>query len=214
LTNFDPYYLSDENSKASVWGEVYENFRYRVSSDLKGEISKKLSAKKKRTFGENFLKTVCEGTTVNIYDMLGSELKTFKALPADQRTNLARFANQVNEIAISKLGGRRGAGLKLSAEGKTAKSLCLNLLNKSTGSSVKKLMDASRVRDLGIEEHQFEDWSEKLIKSMSGSSSEDVLAAVSKISKLDRQILNHRSRPRSGSGLKFRSRLQTNSGHV
>ena len=93
--------------------------------------------------------------------MIGSELETFKTIPEPQQVRIAKFANEVGDINNEAFNNSKKLKFPVTAESAAAKKLCLSLLNKSVESSVAKLKQAKRFRDLDLASHEFVDWSAK-----------------------------------------------------
>ena len=204
LNDFDPYLISEEGEPDSVWGSVLDSLKYNYS--FKEPVVKQLSKKKDLTFGEKLLLAYSDGKPANIYQMLGSKLEVFSALPEEQQSRLARFASEVNTINIDRFGSRKVMKLPSSKESKAAKQKCLRLLNTSVKSEVVKLMEAKRFKDIGVDAYEFEDWCDNVLASMSLAEPQEILAAVTKISKLtaaNREVAERTS----GQEMPFKSRL-------
>ena len=184
ISNFDPYYPAGEDAKTSAWGDVLRRMRYRSRRKTKAALAKRLSKKADLTFGEQLLVRFAKGKPANVYQMLGADLDTFSALPAKQQIRMAKFAGEVNDIVISELGLKRALRLASSEDSKTAKEMCLRLTSDSIKSEVSKLMKARRFQDLGVSAYEFDDWCENVLTSMNVKKSQELLAAVSKISEL------------------------------
>ena len=182
LNDFDPYFTSIDGGQTSVWVEVLKSLKYNHPFQL--AISKKLSKKADRTFGEDVLLSLAQGKPANIYQMLGSRIDKFTTLPVDQQSQLAKFASEVNSVNISRFGNRKVMKLPETEESKAAKRNCLSLMKESVSSEVMKLTKAKRFKDLDIPAHEFEDWSKNLLASLSVTAPEQLLSAVSKISKM------------------------------
>ena len=183
LGDFDPYYPA-HSEQGSVWGEVLKNLGYRTDFKLKAKLVERLSQQTDRTFGEKILLAVVKTEPINIYQILGTELDAFSALPVEQQSLLAKFARDVDEINLGRFGREKLNGLPTSKESETAKEKCSLLLEKSASLEVSRLMEARQLRDLGIPADEFEDWSYRLLASMEIAEADQLIAAILKISKL------------------------------
>ena len=128
LDKFDPYYLSGKDMEESVWGRVLNNLRFRYHDELKGNLAKRLSQKAQPTFGEKVLLSLTQEKAVNIYQMLGSEFKTFSTLPKEQQIKLAKFASEINTINRDWFGKQSVTDLPSTPESETARERCQQLL--------------------------------------------------------------------------------------
>ena len=184
VSSFDPYYPADENAKSSAWGNVLGDVtEQKIDYKLKVMLRKKLSSQSERTFGENLLLAYVAKRPINIYQLLGSEIDRFSALPEDQQNRLARFAREVNDNNIKQFGKHRAASLSVSEESKAAKRICWRSQVENVKSEFAKLMQAKSLASLGVEESEFEAWAKNLLESMNGLPPQELLAVVSKLAR-------------------------------
>ena len=182
LSDFDPRNEKSDSSE-SLWGDALEQMRYSFPNQLKDQTSERLSAKADPTFGEKLLLSFAKQEPADIYQLLGSELETFKALPEQQKVQLARFANEINEIDTIRVQQNKKFKLAVSEESKAAKEICVRLRSKSMEAAVAKLMQAKRFDDLHLQTHEFKDWSKTIIASMRVEKPQEILAAAAQLSK-------------------------------
>ncbi|MDB2685768.1 tetratricopeptide repeat protein [Mariniblastus sp.] len=204
LPDFDPLYNGDRLSE-SVWAKFLDTLRYQSSSKLKTRLKERLSKKENLTFGEKLLMPLVEGKPANIYQLLGAELKTFKALPEKQQARLAKFASEVNDRDLERYRKNHKGWEQPSANNKTVRELCSQLLDKSAVSSVAKLMQTKQFNDLGLETSEFEGWATNLLGEMDLKKPKRIVVAAAKISRIAAEPaladrLDGRSQP-------FKSRL-------
>ena len=184
LDDFDPLFSQKDDTNKSLWGSVLKNFRYRYNTKLKAVLVKQLAKKAAPTFGEELLLAFANAKPANIYQLLGSKLDAFSALPEERQRQLARFASEINAITVDQIGVKRMVRLPSSEESKAVKKICLALENKSVNAEVVRLMEAKRFKDLNVRDSDFRSWSANLLGSMSVENSEKLLDAVLKISEI------------------------------
>jgi tetratricopeptide (TPR) repeat protein len=181
LENFDPIQGdSSGGGEESFWGSALEGFSYQIDGKLKKNVAEILSSKKDPSFGESLLLAFCKENPPIIYDKIGEQLEVFESLNEERQLKLATFAKQLN--SMSSRGGRNRR--PETENGRRVKTLCFAKLNRLAGNAVKKLMEAKRFRDLGVDAYEFEEWAGDLLSSLDTSDTDKVLEVIRKLSKL------------------------------
>ena len=192
LKGFDPYYyptrIGVTQLQESAWGNTLAGIG-RQPESWRAELAKRLTLKSNRTFGENLLLSVAEGKPANIYQLLGSNLDTFDALPLEQRIQLSKFASAMNASDTAKFDKKLLQQLSKTKEYKAAKLRCERLELESERADVAKVMAAKRVQDLGLKHSTLADWGKRFLASKKSLPPEELLATVSKIAELSSNSL-------------------------
>ena len=183
LETFDPYFLGGQSDEPTFWGEAITSLANYTDDETK--LVKYLKKKDKLKFGEKLLLLAFDGAGIHqsekVYDLFGTEIEKLKSFPEEKQAKLAQFVNQINNSR--NYYGNRRAG-EMTPDGELAKALFRTHLSSSATADVQKILDAKRISDLGMADHQVAEWTGNVVGLMDKSDSDKVVSVVLKAMKL------------------------------
>ena len=184
FSEFDGIVIGQESAE-SKWAIALLRLNDYSDSEIREALVEHYKQQTDKTFGEKLLVMACNGdlrSAANVYGLLGESLEEFEALSQEKQFEMAKM---VGHLVGSGFEFRpRSESVSLEGNAATAKRLVSNLLGSSASANVEKILDAKRLSDLGIDEYEFNDWANEVVKSMDKSDPEKVAQVFAKTIKL------------------------------